>query len=187
MTRILEGAPNEPRYFVEETDSMGRTQQQVEAMEKNALRPPRLGRRDSAHALRVAKEQATYPKVMYRLALKKGNPAGDEVMPSYPMPFDLAQSLGISDKGFKVLGKTRDSGGYIQQRYGYITTSVGVFVNDDPFGLIDHEASLKLEKKLRAEGWVDHPSQIEGLPSLEPEEDFDPLPAKKESPKSAHP
>ena len=176
MTQILYRPRDEQVMYVVETDSMGRTPEQIEAMEKNEVKPPRLGKRDKAHAERVRHENASYPKVMYRLALRKGIPAGDEIAPSYPLPFDLAQSLGISDKGFKVLGKTRDSGGYILQKHPYMTQRVAVFINDDPNGLVDHKASLELEKKLRAEGWVDSPSKIEGLPAVDVEEPFDPIP-----------
>jgi hypothetical protein len=181
MTQILYRPRDEQVMYVVETDSMGRTPEQIEAMEKNEAKPPRLGKRDKAHAQRVAIENATYPKVLYRLALRKGIPAGDELAPSYPMPFDLAQNLGVSDKGFKVLGKTRDSGGYILLRHPYVTMRVAVFVNDDPNGLIDHKASYALEQKLVADGWVDHPNKIEGLPEEQVEEPFDPvpLPAKK--------
>jgi len=169
--------------YVVETDSMGRTPEQVEAMEKNELRPHRLSKRDKAYAERVSHECASYPKVMYRLALKRGIPAGDEVAPSYPMPHDLAQSLDITDKGFKVMGKTRDSGGYILVRHPYITKSVVAYVNNDPNGLIDAKASYELEQKLRSEGWVDNPNDLPGLPDLAPVEEFDPIPvpAKKEA------
>lgn len=176
MTQILYRPRDEQVMYVVETDSMGRTPEQIEAMEKNELKAPRLSKRDKAHAERVRAENASYPKVMYRLALKRGIPAGDEVAPSYPMPFDLAQSLNIMDKGFKVMGKTRDSGGYILQKYPYITQRVAVFLNDDPNGMIDHKASSELEKKLRAEGWVEHPNKIVGLPEEAPEEQFDPIP-----------
>lgn len=177
MTQILSRPRDEQVMYVVETDSMGRTPEQIEAMEKNELRPHRLSKRDKAYAERVSKECASYPKVMYRLALKKNIPAGDEIAPSYPLPFDLAQSLGIADKGFKVLGKTRDSGGYILQKRPYITKSVAVFVHDDPNGAIDYKASALLEKKLADEGWVTDPNLIEGMPIEHVEEEFDPIPA----------
>src|SRR5882724_9400298 len=132
MTQILSRPRDEQVMYVVETDSMGRTPEQIEAMEKNELRPHRLSKRDKAYAERVSKECASYPKVMYRLALRKGCPAGDETAPSYPLPHDLAASLNITDRGYKVLGKTRDSGGYLLVRHPWITKSVAVFVNDDP-------------------------------------------------------
>jgi len=78
MTQILSRPRDEQVMYVVETDSMGRTPEQIEAMEKNELRPHRLSKRDKAYAERVSKECASYPKVMYRLALRKGCPAGDE-------------------------------------------------------------------------------------------------------------
>lgn len=179
MTQILSRPRDEQVMYVVETDSMGRTPEQIEAMEINGVKPHRLNKRDQAYAQRVSKECATYPKVMYRLALRKGIPAGDELNPNYPMPFDLAQSLGVSDKGFKVLGKTRDSGGYLQVRHPWLTKSVVVYVNDDPFGAIDHKASAKLEEKLVADGWVYSPSELQGLPEEHVDEEFDPIPTPK--------
>jgi hypothetical protein len=182
MTQILSRPRDEQVMYVVETDSMGRTPEQIEAMEKNELRPHRLSKRDKAYAERVSKECASYPKVMYRLALKKGTPAGDEVAPSYPMPHDLAQSLGITDRNFKIMGKTRDSGGYVLVRHPYITKSVAIFINDDPNGAIDYKASAELEKKLKADGWVNNPNEIQGLPEHKAEEDYDPIPqVKKEA------
>jgi len=179
MTQILSRPRDEQVMYVVETDSMGRTPEQIEAMEKNELRPPRISKRDKAYAERIKKECASYPKVMYRLALRKGIPAGDEVAPSYPMPYDLAQSTGISDKNFKVLGKTRDSGGYLLVKHPYITRSVAVFVNEDPNGAIDYKATAALEKKLEAEGWVSNINDLEGLPEEHVEEEFDPIPPSK--------
>lgn len=179
MTQILSRPRDEQVMYVVETDSMGRTPDQVEAMEKNEMRPHRISKRDKAYAERVSKECASYPKVMYRLALKKGIPAGDEIAPSYPLPFDLAQSLGVADRGFKVLGKTRDSGGYILQKRPYLTRSVAVFINDDPNGAIDYKASAALEKKLAEESWVTDVNAIEGMPTEHVEEEFDPIPVSK--------
>lgn len=179
MTQILSRPRDQEVMYVVETDSMGRTPDQIEAMEKNEVRPHRLSKRDKAYAELVSKERSSYPKVMYRLALKKGVPAGDEMAPSYPMPYDLAQSNGLMDKNFKVLGKTRDSGGYILVKHPYITKSVVIYVNDDPNGIVDVKASVELEKKLIAEGWVHHPSEIQGLPEEHIEEEFDPVPLPK--------
>lgn len=183
MTQVMYRPKDEMTMFVVDTDSMGRTPDQVEAMEKNEIKPHRLSKRDKAYAETIAKTRSSYPKVMYRLALKKGTPAGDELSPSYPMPHDLAQSLNITDKGYKVLGKTRDSGGYLLVRHPYITCSVAVYVNDDKNGMVDFEKTYELEKKLIAEGWVDSPARLTGLPEEAPEEEFDPipLPVKKEA------
>lgn len=179
MTQILYRPKEEMTMFVVDTDSMGRTPDQVEAMEQNLVRPHRLSKRDKAYAETIAKTRASYPKVMYRLALKKGVPAGDEVMPSYPMPHDLAQSLNLTDKNYKVLGKTRDSGGYILIRHPYVTTSVAVYINDDKNGMIDFDKTYELEKKLTAEGWVDSINKIAGMPEEQPEEEYDPIPVPK--------
>jgi hypothetical protein len=110
---------------------------------------------------------------MYRLALKNGNPAGDEINPSYPLPFDLAQMIGVPEGQFKVIGKTRDSGGYVVLRHPYQSTSVGVVRHD---ASIDIEASKKQEKELRSKGWVDRIQDIKGLPELISDNTFDPLP-----------
>jgi hypothetical protein len=182
MTQIQYRKEEMP-MFVVETDSMGRTPDQVEAMDKNALRPHRLSKRDKAYAESVSRMRASYPKVLYRLALKKGVPAGDEVAPSYPMPHDLAQSLGITDRNFKILGKTRDSGGYLLVRHPYVTFNLAVYKDDDPNGLVDLEATAELEKKMKADGWVENPNDIIGLPEHKADEEFDPIPAqaKKEA------
>ena len=164
---------DELRIRVKKIDSAGRTQEQVDAMARNELRPYKLSEHDQAFAHLISEEQNIYPKVMYRLALKNGKPAGDEINPSYPLPFDLAQMIGVPEGQFKVIGKTRDSGGYVVLRHPYQSVSVGVIRHD---ASIDIEATKRQEKELRSKGWVDRVQDIKGLPELISDNTFDPLP-----------
>ena len=174
---IVERTP-ERVLRIEKTDSMGRTKKQREDMEKNDPRPPRLGEGTlQVHAI-CADEHAQYPKAMYRLALKDGKPAGDLIYPDYPMPYDLALQLGLADMG-KRIGVTRDSPGNVILRHPWITKLIGV-VRDDL--TIDIATAKAEEQKLRAEGWVDHPSKIKGLPVPPAEQGFDPLPDEEPKP-----
>jgi hypothetical protein len=155
------------------TDSMGRTPDQVEAMEINALKPLKLNEATKAvHAI-CAEEHSLYPKAMYRLALKNGKPAGDIANPDYPMPFDLALQCGLADLGFKVINKSATSPGNIIVRLPWITRTVGIVREDLT---IDIEAARAEEADLRRKGWVDSPSKIKGLPTPPAEQPFDPLP-----------
>lgn len=164
---------DELRVRVKQLDSAGRTKEQIEAMEKNAYRAPRISERDHAFAELLREEQAKYPKVMYRLALRDGKPAGDEVNPSYAMPFDLAQQVGIPEGQFKVIGKSKDGGGHYVLRHAYQSISVGLVRPDQS---VDVEASQKQEKELRSKGWVDRIEDIKGLPKRITDDTFDPLP-----------
>ena len=65
------------RIRVRELDSTGRTREQVEAMEQNSYRSPKLAEHDQAFAHLIAEEQNVYPKAMYRLAVRDGKPIGD--------------------------------------------------------------------------------------------------------------
>lgn len=174
MPIIVERPTNERMFYVEEVDSMGRTPEQIEAMDKNLIPAPKVRGKHLIYAQHIAREQKDYPKAMYRLALRKGVPAGDEVNPSYPMPFDLAQQTGYAEQGFKIINKTMNSQGHVVVRHPYQTRLVGV-INKD--GSVNLEATLKEEKELMAKGWVDAISKIVGLPKKDnAEEDFDPLP-----------
>ena len=164
---------DELRIRVKKIDSAGRTPEQVDAMGRNEIRPYKLSEHDQAFAHLVAEEQTAYPKVMYQHCLKNGKPAGDEIAPSYPLPFDLAQMIGVPEGQFKVIGKTRDSGGYVVLKHPYRTKSVGVVRHD---GSVDLEASQKQEKALRKEGWVDRIQDIVGLPEMISDNAFDPVP-----------
>jgi hypothetical protein len=158
------------------TDSMGRTPKQKADMEANDPKPLKLGEATQAvHAI-CAEEHKEYPKAMYRLALKNGKPAGDLASPDYPLPWDLAAQLGLTESGFKVIGKNRDSPGNVVVRHPYITKLVGTRRDDLT---IDVEAARAEEADLRKKGWVDSPSKIKGLPTLPAEQDFDPLPDEK--------
>lgn len=154
-------------------DSMGRTAKQRADMEQNDPKPPKLGDATLAvHAI-CAQEHSEFPKALYRLALRDGKPAGDIANPDYPLPFDLAAQLGLTDSGFKVIGKTRDSVGNVIVRHPWVTRLVGT-VNEDL--TIDVEAAKAEEARLRKLGWVDSPSKIKGLPTPPAEREFDPLP-----------
>jgi hypothetical protein len=158
---------------IKQKDSMGRTREVREAMEKNDPKPVKLGEATRAvHAICEA-EHVQYPKAMYRLALKDGKPAGDIASPDYPLPFDLAQQLSLTDLGFKVIGKNRDSVGNVIVRHPWVTKLVGTVREDLT---IDVEAAKAEEAELRKKGWVDSPSKIKGLPTPPAEQDFDPLP-----------
>lgn len=163
------------RRAVKKVDSAGMTEEQVENFEKNALRPPRLSDDAREIANLVAYEQNEYPKIMYRLALKAGKPAGDEAAPSYPLPYDLAAQCGLTELGFPVLNRTVNSPGYLKVLLPYITRSVGAPGAD---GIaIDQGKAREEERKLRAEGWVSDPNLIPGLPKKTVEfQDYDPLP-----------
>jgi hypothetical protein len=157
-------------------DSMGRTAKQRADMEANDPKPLKLGDGTQAVHEICRTEHVEYPKAMYRLALKDGKPAGDIASPDYPLPFDLAQQLGLTDLGFKVIGKNRDSVGNVIVRHPWITRLVGVVKEDLT---VDVEAARAEEAKLRKEGWVDSPSKIKGLPVPPAEREFDPLPDEK--------
>lgn len=158
---------------IKKTDSMGRTAEVRKAMEANDPRPIKLDDDTLFIHDTVAEACSEFPKAMYRLALRNGKPAGDEAAPSYPMPFDLAQQLGLDTLGFKVIGKNRDSAGNVVVRLPYITRMVGVL---NPDMTVDVQAARAEEARLRKLGWVDSPSKIKGLPVPSVEQPFDELP-----------
>lgn len=160
---------------IQKVDSMGRTRETREAMETNErhLRHWKIGDAALEIAAIVGQEHSTYPKAMYRLALKNGQPAGDIKDPDYPLPFDLAQQLGLTECGFRVIGKNANSPGNVVVRLPYITRMVGVVQEDLS---IDLEAARAEEERLRKLGWVDSPNKIKGLPVPAAEQGYDPLP-----------
>src|SRR2546429_667587 len=109
---------------------MGRTREVRDAMEQNDPKPHKLGDATRAVHSIVAEEHAQYPRVMYRLALKNGLPAGDIANPDYPMPFDLAAQAGLADLGFKVINRTATSPGNVIVRLPYVTRLVGTVRED---------------------------------------------------------
>ena len=176
MPQVLMRNSTQDVIVTVEVDSMGRTPELVKAMEDNA--PKRVVARGvhASFAQMVAQQCQRYPRVMYKLALKKGVPSGDEIDPGYPMPYDLAQSIGHHEKGFLVVGKSRESVGNVIRRHPYRTVSCGVL---RPDYTLDFEASERMEKQLLAEGWVDSLSKVEGLPVMTTvEEPFDEPPSK---------
>lgn len=115
---------------IQKLDSMGRSKEQIEAMEANQQKPPKLGEGTlEVHAI-CAAEHSEYPKCMYHRAVRNGIGVGDEVSPAFPMPLGTAECLGLDDVGFKVIGRKRQDGGHIVIRHSYITRLVGV-VRDD--------------------------------------------------------
>jgi len=184
-------AANDRVIAVVETDSMGRSPELIDAMEKNDPKPPRIGRTHIAYAQSVAKENSMYPKVMYRLALdENGTPAGDQAAPNYPMPYDLAQSNGIAEKGFKRIGQTNNSPGYFDVRLPYQTIFVPIDwepLHPKPIDLVQCERD---EAALVKAGWVENLAAIKELPTPEIDRGYDPLkpflpPKRKEAVKPA--
>src|SRR5258708_7124555 len=131
---------------------------------------PKLGEATKAVHEIVTENCASYPRAMYRLALRNGLPSGDIKFPDYPVPWDLAQQLGLTESGFKVIGKNGTSPGHVVVRLPYITRMVGVLRDDLT---VDIEAAKAEEERLRKLGWVTAPHLIKGLPTPPAEQDFD--------------
>lgn len=158
---------------IKKLDSMGRTREQVKAMELNDPPPLKLNDDTIFTHDQIAESCSEYPKALCKLALRNGLPAGDIANPDYPLPWDLAAQLGLDTMGFKVIGKNRESAGNVVVRLPYITRTVGK-MNDDL--TIDVESARKEEQELRRKGWVDSPSKLRGLPTAPAEQPFDPDP-----------
>jgi hypothetical protein len=154
----------------EKRDSAGRNDEQIRAMEQNNPKPPYIGAVDRLYAEQISQEQAIYPKVLYKLAVKHkmgtdGKPTGevtlkgDRMNPNYPMPYALAIENGYQGQ---VTGHGSDKG--VNIVYAYKTCFVPI--NWDPnFPLsIDEDQCRKDEAKLAKDGWVDHPNKLEGIP-----------------------
>lgn len=160
---------NEQMVMVRENrDSAGRTDEQIYAMEQNDPKPPRIKGVDALYAEQVRKDQAVYPKVLYKLAVKykkgadgKLDPAsdpifkGDRINPNYPMPYNLAIENGFQGQ---VTGHGSDRGVNIVYPYQTCFVPIGW---DQQFPVpIDEADCKKDEAKLAKEGWVDHPSKL---------------------------
>lgn len=173
---------------VEEKDSMGRSTELAEQMAKNDPKPPSIGPTTRQYQTWAAVEYAKFPKVMYRLAVdENGLPNGDLVSPGYPLPFDLAVSLGVDTMGFPRINQTFQSQGHFLVRHPYETTLVPIGFNWNHPIDIDVKECEKQEKALIAAGWVDHLSKIPELqrPEIVVSNDpLKPLPeVRKRSPK----
>lgn len=158
---------NEMVLIRETRDSAGRTDAQIRAMEQNDPKPPYITGTDRLYAEQVAAEQALYPKVMYKLAVKhklkdgKIDPEaeviykGDRVNPNYPMPFALAIENGYQGQ---VTGHGSDKG--VNIVYPYTTCFVPVGWDPNFPTQIDQADCKKDEAHLAKNGWVDHPSKL---------------------------
>lgn len=171
------------------TDSMGRTPDLAEQMERNDPRPPRLDKETKIYQAFVADEYKVWPKVMYRLAVdENGIPNGDLVNPSYPMPYDLAVSLGIEKMGFTRINQTSQSQGHFLVRHPYKTMLIPKDWDWKHPVDIDIVECKRQEKALIDAGWVDHLSKIAELTKAEvvvDDDPFKPLPSMaKNSPKT---
>lgn len=162
---------NEMVLIREVRDSAGRTDDQVEAMEKNDPKPPKVRGTDALYARQIAEEQAIYPKVMYKLAVKypkkDGKPdltaepvlKGDRINPNYPMPYNLAIENGFQGQ---VTGHGSDKGVNVVHPYSTCFVPIGW---DPNFPVtIDEKECKKDEADLMKAGWVDNPSKLVGLP-----------------------
>lgn len=163
-------------------DSMGRDPQTRHAMELNDPKPPRLGEYSQALAQNFAADYANYPKALYRLSLdENGVPNGDLVNPSYPMPYDLAVSLGIAEKGFLRINVTNNSQGHFLVRHPYVSMFVPHGWDWDHPQPIDEAECKRQEAALLAVGWVRHVSELPGLeqaPKAAEIDPFKPLPTR---------
>ena len=149
-------------------DSAGRTDEQVVAMEMNDPKPPRVKGVDALYAEQIKDEQANYPRVMYKLAVKykkgpDGKPDlaepifhGDRINPNYPMPFALAIENGFQGQ---VTGHGSDKGVNIVHPYKTCFVPIGW---DPQFPMkIDEVDCKKDQAKLEKDGWVDHPGKLQ--------------------------
>lgn len=145
-------------------DSAGRTDEQVIAMEANDPKPPRMTGVDALYAEQIREEWAVYPKIMYHLAVKEKKLAdgnveyifkGDRINPNYPMPYALAVENGFYGQ---VTGHGSDKGVNIVHPYKTCFVPIGW---DPNFPVtIDLTACKKDEAKLKKEGWVDNPNDL---------------------------
>lgn len=153
----------------ENRDSTGRDDKQIWAMEQNQPKPPRITGVDKLYAEQVAEENAHYPKVMYKLAVKwpvgeGGKPDktkeprlhGDRINPNYPMPYNLAIENGYQGQ---VTGHGSDKG--INIVHPYITCWVPEGWQQNFPTPIDEADCRKDQAKLEKEGWVDNPMKLD--------------------------
>lgn len=159
---------NEMVLIREVRDSAGRTDAQVEAMERNDPRPPKVRGTDLLYAQQISIEQANYPKVMYKLAVKypkgaDGKPnkdaepilKGDRINPNYPMPYNLAIEAGFQGQ---VTGHGSDKG--INIVHPFITCFVPIGWEPNFPVPIDEKECKKDENELIKEGWKHSPSEL---------------------------
>lgn len=173
MPTVTQRSSHEMVLHVEERDSAGRTHAQIVAMKKNPVKPPEIGELDQKYASQIAQELREYPKVLYKTAVSKkkkdynGNamPLGDELLPNYPVPFDLASRGGLCGP---IINASRDNSGAVIAKAYWQTASCAAY---DSSGHVDYEKSKAMETKLLKEGWVSHPSKLEGIPTPQPDEE----------------
>ncbi len=79
---------------IAELDSAGRTEELKAAMETNDPKPVVVKGEHRQFAEHLARENAVYPKTLFKIALKGGKPAGDPVR-SDPIPLDMAEYLEL--------------------------------------------------------------------------------------------
>jgi hypothetical protein len=158
---------NEMVLIRETRDSAGRTDAQIRAMEQNDPKPPYITGTDKLYADQIRDEQAIYPKVLYKAAIKykmkDGKPdpesepvyKGDRINPNYPMPYALAIENGFHGQ---VTGHGSDKG--VNVVHPYVTCFVPIGWDPQFPVPIDEADCKKDEAKLLKEGWVDHPSKL---------------------------
>jgi hypothetical protein len=145
-------------------DSAGRTDAQIRAMEQNDPKPPYITGTDRLYAEQVAAENANYPKVMYKLAVKEKKAPdgsleyiykGDRINPNYPMPYALAIENGFHGQ---VTGHGSDKGVNVVHPYATCFVPIGWDPNfPTP---IDEADCKKDEAKLAKDGWMDSPNKL---------------------------
>lgn len=159
---------NEMVLIRETRDSAGRTDAQIRAMELNDPKPPHITGTDKLYAEQIRDEQAVYPKVLYKLAVKHkkgpdGKPdpnsepvfKGDRINPNYPMPYALAIENGFHGQ---ITGHGSDKGVNIVHPYTTCFVPIGW---DPQFPTpIDEADCKKDEAKLAKEGWFAHPGML---------------------------
>ena len=149
---------------IEELDSAGRNEELQAAMATNAVKQPVIKGEHRQFAEHLARENSVYPKVLFRLALKNGKPAGDPVR-SDPVPIDMAEYLEL--EGSRL-------GNAFIERHPYVTRLCGIV---RPDYTVDLEASKAQEAELYRQGWRDSLSKVPGLPAKKEFDDtFDALP-----------
>lgn len=158
---------------VERRDSAGRTLKQIQDMEKNRPRFPDLRADDVEFASQISEQCASYPRVLYKLELTPigKKPDGDEMFPDYPMPLGLAKINGFQGPPTYTEGTPA-----IIAKHSWITFLCGMDFEGNTLTAdwmargqsVDFARSKALEAKMLKEGWVDHPSKLEGLPEVTP-------------------
>jgi hypothetical protein len=156
---------NEMVLIREVRDSAGRTDAQIRAMEQNDPKPPYITGTDRLYAEQVAAENKSYPKVLYKKAIKEKKSTdgsveyvykGDRINPNYPMPYALAIENGFHGQ---VTGHGSDKGVNIVHPYQTCYVPIGW---DPNFPVpIDEADCKKDEAKLLKDGWVINPNDLQ--------------------------